>query len=207
MPKINKVIKILIASDFILQAGWGLIGPIFALFITNNIEGGSIAVVGFAAATYWLTKSVVQLFIGRLIDFKEGERDDFIFLIFGMIIANLVPLGYLFSTEIIHIFILEFIRGLAMACVIPSWFGIFTRHINRGSEAFSWSLESTGIGISFGLAAAFGGALAVILGFKALFISVSVFGLISSLILLLIRPHILLTKKFVPKVPPKEEPF
>jgi MFS family permease len=207
MPKINKVIRILITSDFILQAGWGLIGPIFAIFIIENVKGGSIAAIGLAAATYWLTKSVVQLFIGRMIDFKKGEKDDFIFLIAGMFIANLVPLGYLLATNVSYIFILEFIRGLAMACVLPAWAGIFTRHINKGSEAFSWSLESTGIGIAFGFAAAFGGAMAAVLGFEILFFFVSFLGLVSTFVLFLIRPYIYTQKKFVPKIPPKEEPF
>ncbi len=207
MAGISKVIRILIASDFILQAGWGLIGPIFAIFITQHISGGSLAVVGFIAATYWVTKSIAQLFVGHFVDVKKGEKDDFKFIIVGMVVANLVPLGYLASTEILHIFILEFIRGLAMACVVPSWSGIFTRHIDKGWEAFSWSAESTGIGIAFGFAAAFGGFLATILGFKVLFILVSVLGLASTFILLAIRKHLFQENHFIPTVPPKEELF
>jgi len=207
MIGINKVIRILIVSEFFLQAGWGLIGPIFAIFITQHISGGSLAVVGFIAATYWVTKSVAQLFIGHFVDVKKGEEDDFKFMIIGMFVANLIPLGYLISTEIVHIFILEFIRGLAMACVIPSWAGIFTRHIDKGWEAFSWSVNSTGIGLAFGFAAAFGGFLAMILGFKVLFVLVSVLGLASTFTLLLIRKHLFEKNHFIPTVPPKEEPF
>ena len=149
---INRVIKILIASDLFLQSGWGLIGPIFAIFLTRQIEGGSLGMVGFVAATYWLTKSVVQPFIAHNLDKNHGERDDFVFLIFGMYVANLIPLGYIFASLPWHIFALEFVRGLAMACVVPTWAAFFTRHINKGREAFSWSLESTGIGFAAGLA-------------------------------------------------------
>ncbi len=204
---INKVIKILITSDFILQSGWGLIGPIFAIFLTQQIKGGSLAMVGFIAATYWITKSIAQPFIAYFFDFKKGEKDDLVFLIWGMYIANLIPLGYFLSTQLWHIFLLEFIRGLAMACVIPSWAGIFTRHIDKGWEAFSWSIESTGLGIAFGFAAAFGGLLATILGFKTVFILVSFLGLISSSVLFLIRNQIFPKDHFVPKVPPSEKLF
>lgn len=38
MASLNKVIRILIASDFLLQSGWGLVGPIFAIFLTQQIE-------------------------------------------------------------------------------------------------------------------------------------------------------------------------
>src|SRR4030042_5032587 len=175
--RINKVIRILISSDFLLQAGWGLIGPIFAIFIVQNIKGGELAVVGFIAATYWITKSVAQPFIAHFLDVKKGEEDDFKFLFWGMCIANLVPLGYIFSTEIWHLFFLEMIRGLAMACVIPTWAAMFTKHIDKGWEAFSWSLESTSIGFAFGFAAALGGLAANLLGFKVVFLLVSLFGL------------------------------
>ncbi len=207
MITLNKVIRTLIASDFLLQSGWGLVGPIFAIFLTKQIKGGSLEMIGFVAATYWLTKSIVQPFIARLLDIKKGEKDDFNFLIGGLYIANLVPLGYLFSTQIFHVFILEFIRGLAMACVVPTWSAIFTRHINDGWEAFSWSIESTAIGLAAGLSAAFGGIIATAMGFKAVFVLVSIFGLASASTLLFIRHQLFPRDHFAPKVPPVHKPF
>jgi MFS family permease len=207
MISLNKVIRTLITSDFLLQSGWGLIGPIFAIFLTKQIQGGSVAMVGFIAATYWITKSIVQPFIANFLDVKRGERDDLRFLVSGMYIANLIPLGYVFSTQPWHIFTLEFIRGLSMACVVPSWSAIFTRHIDQGWEAFSWSIESTAIGFAAAFAAAFGGVLATILGFRTVFVLVSIFGLISSSVLLLIRHQIFPKDHFAPRVPPSEKPF
>lgn len=204
---INKFIKILITSDFFLQAGWGLSGPIFAIFLTKQIVGGNLKMVGFIAATYWIVKSIVQPFIAHDMDKNHGEKDDFNFLIAGMYVANLVPLGYAFSTRPWHIFFLEFIRALAMACVVPSWSAIFTRHIDKGREAFSWSMESTGIGIAAGIAGASGGIMASFFGFKAVFVLVSVFGILSSSILLLIRNQIFLKDHFAPRIPPSEKPF
>lgn len=208
MPNpLNKIIKILIASDFLLQSGWGLIGPIFAIFLTRQIEGGSLKMVGFVAATYWLTKSIVQPFIAHQLDKNHGEKDDFKFLIIGMYIANLVPLGYIFSSQAWHIFALEFIRGLAMACVVPTWAGIFTRHIDKGREAFSWSIESTGLGLAAGFAGAFGAIIASVLGFKIVFVLVSIFGLIATSVLLFIKPQIFPKDHFTPRLPPSEKPF
>jgi len=204
---INRVIRILISSDILLQSGWGLIGPIFAIFLTKQLQGGGLEMVGFVAASYWITKSIVQPFIAHALDIKGGERDDFKLLIWGMFLANLVPIGYFFSTHIWHIFLLEFFRGLAMACVIPSWSGIFTRHINEGREAFSWSLESTGIGLAAGLAGALGGILAKTVGFKMVFLFTSLFGLSASSLLFFIRPKLFTGDHFKPRVPPSEKPF
>src|SRR4030043_2004923 len=177
---INKVIKTLIFSDFFLLSGWGLISPIFAIFLTKQIQGGNLTMVGFVATTYWVIKSIIQPFIAHHLDKNHGEKDDFLFLIIGMFVANLIPLGYIFSSQPWHIFTLEFIRGLAMACVVPTWSAIFTRHIDQGREAFSWSLESTGIGFAAGFAGAFGGIIASCIGFKAVFLLVSFFGLASA---------------------------
>lgn len=163
--------------------------------------------VGFIAATYWITKSIIQPFIAHYLDKNHGEKDDFIFLVTGMFIANLIPLGYVFSTQPWHIFSLEFIRGLAMACVVPTWSAIFTRHIDRGREAFSWSLESTGVGFAAAVAGALGGILASTLGFRIVFVLVSIFGLLSSSLLILIRHQIFPKDHFAPRLPPSEKPF
>jgi len=206
MPGLNKVIKTLIFSDFLLHSGWGLIGPIFAIFITQQIQGGSLVAVGFIAATYWFVKSAAQPFIAHFLDVKKGEKDDFKFLIIGLFLANLIPLGYLFASQLWHVFFLEAIRGACMACVVPSWAGIFTRHIDRGWEAFSWSIESTGIGFAAAAAAAFGGILATLLGFKVVFVLVTFFGIASSFLLLLIRNQLFPKDHFKPKVPFGEKP-
>jgi len=182
--RLNRVIIKLITADFFLQSGWGLIAPIFAIFITQQIEGGSIEVVAFATAAFWIIKSTIQPFLANVLDVVKGEKDDFKFLVIGMYIAALVPFGYFFATQIWHIFILEIVRGIAMACVVPSWLGIFTRHINKGWEAFSWSVQSTGLGFAAGFAAAFGGVIASSLGFGVVFIMVGILKLISATMLL-----------------------
>jgi predicted MFS family arabinose efflux permease len=124
-----------------------------------------------------------------------------------MYVANLIPLGYIFSSQPWHIFSLEFIRAISMACVVPTWSAIFTRHIDKGREAFSWSIESTGIGFAAGIAGAIGAYLASVFGFKIVFLLVSLFGLLSSSSLLLIRQQLFPKDHFAPRVPPTEKPF
>jgi len=205
MIGINKIIKALILSDFLLQSGWGLIGPIFAIFITEQIKGGSLVTVGLIVATYWIVKSVVQPFIAYYLDIIKGERDDFKFLFAGLLVANLVPLGYLLATEVWHIFLLEFIRAVAMACAVPTWAAIFTRHIDKGWEAFSWSIHSTSFGLASGFAAAFGGIIATFIGFKIIFVLVSLFGLTAAFTLLSIREKIFARDRIPTVIIPPEK--
>ena len=196
--RLNKTIITLIFADLLLYSGWGFIAPIYAIFVTDQIRGGSLEMVGFVVAVYWITKSMIQPFLASSLDIKKGEKDDFYVLIFGMTIASLIPLAYFFATSLSHIFILEIGRGMAMACVVPSWFGIFTRHINKDWYAFSWSVHSTAIGLAIGFSAAFGSIIASLLGFKALFIIVSFFGFCGTLMLFYVR------KKLLSSPPPEE---
>lgn len=182
--KINKVIKTLILSDISLNLGWGLWGPIFALFIEQNIQGGGPKVAGFAAMIFWLTKSTLQIPIGRYLDRKKGEKDDFLFLFFGTLFAGFVPFGYLVSKKPWHIYFWQLIFAGSMAFVIPSWLAIFTRHIDKGKEGFEWSLRSTSMGYSVGIAGALGGLIASFFGFKIVCILVGSFTFLASFLLL-----------------------
>ena len=186
---INKVVKFLIVSDVALSVGWGFIAPIFAVFVTRQIDG-NVAVVGAAAGIYWIAKSIIQPFIARHLDKKRGELDDFNFLVGGLFVAGLVPLAYLFIALPWHLYVVEVVHAIAMACVVPTWAGIFTRHIDKDHEAFDWSLESTMIGFGAGTAGILGGILAESLGFQFVFILVSAFTMLSVVVLIPARPFI-----------------
>jgi MFS family permease len=190
LKKINKVIRILIFSDFLFTSGWGLISPIFAIFLIEDINGSGAMVAGFAAAIYWLVKSILQPFIAYYLDKHHGEKDDLYFLIGGYILVSFVPLGYIFSYLPWHIYLLQFLYAIGMACAIPTWAGIFTRHIDKGKEAFEWSIESTSLGIAAGITGAVGGLVGSIVGFKILFLAVSIFTLGAGFVLFFILNNI-----------------
>ena len=92
----NKVIKYLVLSDLAFWTGWGLLTPIFAIFIIGNIKGGNAFVVGIASAVFWIARSIFRVPIGALIDANPLETDDYFVLIAGFFIASLVPFGYIF---------------------------------------------------------------------------------------------------------------
>jgi len=174
MIKPNRLIAKVIAAWFLVAAGWGLIGPIFALFITGQIRGGSLEIVGIAVGVHWIVKSAIQPFLAYRMDVVKGEHDDMTFLLNGTIIATVVPLVYIFAWDAWHVIFLEAVRGVGLAMVIPTLSGVFTRHVDKDWEAYAWSLQSTGVGFAAGFAAIFGGVIASFLGFNTVFILVSI---------------------------------
>lgn len=203
IEKINKVIKVLVASDLVLLFGWGLISPILAIFIAQNIQGGDVRVAGAAIGIYWLSKSALQIPIAHILDKEKGEKDDYYALIGGIMIASLAPIGFIFARTPLHIYLLQLVNALGMAFVVPSWSAIFTRHIDDGREALSWSLDSSALGIGSGVAGILGGVIAEVFGFIPLFIGVAVSGFLASTLLLLISKDIIPKGKVFPLPKPQ----
>ncbi len=202
MIKLNKVIKTLIFSDVILLTGLGFATPIFAIFIADNIKGGDVRVVGFAASIYWITLSLVLIPFGKYLDKKHGDKDDLLFIVFGNILAALAIFGYIFSKLPWHIYFLQALYGIGMGMNIPGYTAIFTRHIDKGKEAFSWGARAAFIGIGAGIAGSLGGIIAYRFGFETLFIGAGCFLIFSAFLPLLIRKELILRDKKIPAVPP-----
>jgi len=147
-------------------------------------------VAGFAALFYWFSKSFIEIPIGRFLDKNNGEKDDFWFMVAGTFIAGLVPIGFLFSSLPWHIYFFQVMHAVGMAMTLPSWLAIFTRHIDKGKEAFEWSLETTSIGAGAGIAGGLGGIAASMFGFKILFIFVSALTIFAGFLLLFIKNNV-----------------
>ena len=190
----NKVVKILVTSDFFLNLGWGLVSPVFALFIlekvTINDPLKAAEVAGLSALFYWISKSLLEIPIGSILDKKHGEKDDLWFMIAGTFLTSVVPLGYIFSSEPWHIYLWQVVHAIGMALAVPSWSAIFTRHIDKGKEGLEWSLESTSIGLGAGIAGGLGGIIAGYMGFNSLFVMISILNIISVILLLFIKKDV-----------------
>ena len=168
--KINRVIRTLVTSDFLLISGFAVFGPIFAVFITQEIEGGTLAIIGFTAAVFQIFKSSFQIPIANYLDKNHGEKDDFYSLMIGSFLVSIVPFLYIFASKPIHLYIVNAIYGLGAAFAIPPWNAIFTRHIDKMHESTEWAVESVAIGIGAASAAALGGIIAEKFGFETVFL-------------------------------------
>lgn len=191
---INKVIKTLIISDLFVNLGWGLLSPVFAIFILERISNTGLVqaaeIAGLAALFYWIPKSFFEIPIAIYLDKNHGEKDDFWSMFLGMLIISCVPIGYIFSSAPWHIYILQVVYAAGMAMALPAWLAIFTRHIDKGKEAFEWGMETASIGTGAGIAGGLSGILVATIGFKMLFICVSGLTILSALLYLFIRKHV-----------------
>ena len=187
---INRVVIYLTLADFFIISGWGLINPIFAVYITGQVKGAGVETVGLATTIYFLLKSGLQIPLANLIDKIRGEKDDFLAMVVGMTIMGIVPLFYIFIKTVPQLFLVQALYGLGGALSYPSWMALFTRHIDKQKEGWEWSLYYTTVDLSGAAAAAVGGYLAKYFGFHHLFLVISVLVFIGILLSFRIRGNL-----------------
>jgi len=191
----------MVTSDLIMYSGWGLITPILAVYILDKIEGGNVQVAGIAVGVYWVVKALVQVPLAHFLDKNHGEKDDYYSLVGGIILTSLTPIGFIFATLPWHMYALQAIHAIGMAMVVPSWAGIYTRHIQKKREAFCWGLDSSAISIGLGVGGIVGGIIAKMFGFIPIFIAVSLMGFVSATLLLIVGSKDILPKERIYPIP------
>ncbi len=170
----NPIVKILILADFFLFSGLGLINPVFAIFIKENLVGGTVAAAGLAATVFLLVKAVVQIPVARFTDREPASLREFWTFIVGQFIIACVPFLYLTVSTVGELYVAQALYGLGAALAFPGFMSIFTKFADHKKAAFSWSLHSTVVLLSMAVAGSIGGFVGEIYGFRILMVSVGI---------------------------------
>ncbi len=194
IPSINRVTKFLILSDLLILSGWGMIDPIFAIFLIQRIEGATLISIGFLATIYWIIKALLQIPISLVLDKTDGEIDDFYAIIFGLMVIGISAFSLMLVTEMWQVYIVQFIKAVGFSLYVPAWSAVFSRHLDRGHATFDWAVQNSSVGLGIGLAGAIGGSVASLLGFNILFLLIGLLALASAAVLLFV-PDVILPRK------------
>lgn len=193
---VNRAIQILLIFLFIVNFGFGLFVPLMAVFITGFIAGATLKTVGLALAFYAVSKAVVQLPMARKLDKHPGEKDDFFALLIGGVIGITYPFILLFIKDVWQLYLLEIWVGIGDGALMAAYYAIFSRHTDRGSEGFEWSLFSVGgLTISAAIGGAIGGILADAFGIKPLFLISGILNIIAISVIFWLYPYLDGTKR------------
>lgn len=184
-PKIGRLIKLFVVSDLILLSGWGLIQPIFAVFVVESIAEATVITVGINAAIYWILKGVFQLPVAFAIDKIEGEKDNFVVLVMGLTLTGLSAFSFAFVNQIWQLYLVQAVHALGMAMYSPSWSSIFSSHLDEGHRALDWSLDNASLSLAAGFAGILSGYFVLWFGFPTIFIITAILSLTSAFIILI----------------------
>ena len=188
---INKTIKILLFFLFTISTAEGLYGPLLGLFVKDAIPGATFKTLGFAVAYYAVTKSIIQIPLAHYLDKTIGERRGFFVMMLGAAIGATQTFGFLFIKTPLHFYLLSVLSGVGAACLMASYYGIFSRHVDKHSQGLEWSLFSVGgLTVSAALGAAVGGVLTDTFGFYKTFLTAGICELSALIILLAVYPFL-----------------
>lgn len=184
----KRVMWLLIVSDILILSAFGLIAPIFAIFIKEGIAGGSVVAAGLSSTIFFVVKSVSQLPFSIYIDTRRKKLG---FLILGTCLIALTPFIYAFASHVNYIYFAQVVYGLGAALAYPTWYTLFITNTDKKHRGFEWAIWSTSIGLGSALAAYGGAKIANILGFKSLFFIVGGLSVLGMIILFFIGKHTL----------------
>lgn len=187
----KKILKFLTASDILILGGFGLINPIFAIFINDDIVGGSILAAGIATMIFEFTKALIQIPISKYTDMEDGNKREFLTLLLGSLIIAAVPLLYMKATNINQIYYIQFALGVGGGLSYPGWMTIFTKCTEKGKEGYNWSFYNTCVTFAIALAALVGGFMAENYGFGSVFALLLMFALLSIVLILKMHKYVL----------------
>jgi MFS family permease len=166
----NPILRILTTSALFSNSAMSLVTPIMAIFIADELTGGSIAAAGYATTIYLATKAVVQMAVGRYTDGDEGCLREYYTALLGRAMFVVIPFTLIFLDHVWELYVIQFIAGVAAAFVFPGWTVLFTRFADRHHEGREWTAFNTFVILGSALAASAGGWLADHYGFSVIFL-------------------------------------
>lgn len=179
----NKTIKLLIISDIFVITGFGLIGPILAIYI-KDLPGSSLFAVGFSSTLFLIVKSLIQLPLSKYVDKHDHKKR---LLISGTLMMALIPFMYIFATHINHVYFIQIWQGIGSALAFPTFLSLFSTNLDKKKEGFEWSLYSTLVGLGTAGSAALGAKIAEIYDFRFTFAIVGIMAMIGCFVLLFLQ--------------------
>jgi len=179
--KINKRVKVLLATNSVILLAVAMLGPIYALFV--DAIGGSLLDASLAAGVFALVAGTVTLLSGRRVD-KAKEKK--VIVIVGYLIIGVGFLLYTVVDSILSLLVVQVIIGLGEAVYSPAFDTLYSKNLDKKKAGFEWGLWESINYFSLAAGAIIGGLIVTYHSFNALFISMSVLCLFSAFYLYLL---------------------
>jgi len=167
----------------------GLIQPVFAIFMMENVAGSTLTAIGIAVTIQLASKSFFQMIVAKWTDEEPGNRRELYTLFVGSILMSLIPFGYIWAKTLSAVYILQFLYGLGGALNFPGWVVIFSRYSRNEKAGYEWSLYNTIVSLGTAATAAIGAYMADIFSFSYLFIGIGILSLIGTSFIIHVFKH------------------
>lgn len=177
---VNSTFKYLTISYTLSTFSEGIMMPIYAIYVQKI--GGDILDASAAIGIFLLVSGLITYLIHRR---KWSEKNRSTLLLLGWIIWLIGIGSYLYVYNIISLFYTQVLLALGNAIADPAFDAEFSINLDKNIVLFEWGIFDSMKDIVSGLAAIFGGLIAITWGFKALILTMIASASISLIIILL----------------------
>ena len=167
--KLNKNLRLLIFVNTIITFTVGMFAPFYAVFVEKI--GGGAALAGISWALFSIVSGILILLLSK---WELRIKRQHILLAVGYLIRSVVFLSYAFMRNISELLVTQVLWGIASAIGTPAFDALYTSSTSKETAISEWGDWEGVSAIATGIAALVGGILIQQVGFKILFILMSI---------------------------------
>lgn len=167
-------LKLLLAINSFFVFALSLFAPLYAVYVQRITA--EIYHVGGIWAFFIILAGVLTIAISKFEDHKKYADN---FLIAGFAFRILGWTGYMFSTSVLHLYLVQILMAVGEALGTPSFNMIYTAFLTKGEIAYDWGMNTGLTHIVTGIASFIGGLVVYRFGFNALFMAMIAFSFVS----------------------------
>jgi len=160
----RSTIPFLITLSTLSALGVGLLGPIYPIFVVNRFSA-SLVDVGALYAVFSATAALFKIPSGRLTDMYGRKK---IFL-FGILISAMCSLSYIFASDLIQLYVIDFFFGVSYALRSPALLALTTDLSDKENKGLFLGLFESAYDITGAIAAVLSVVIVGRFGFESLF--------------------------------------
>ena len=181
---LKRAFGVLSVSMFVAMLGLGIISPLMADYA--DTLGATGTWLGAIFAGFNVSRSIIMPVVGRLSD-AWGRRK--LFLALGMVFFGLASIGYVLSSEAIHLFIGRFLQGFGAGMVLPISMAYVGDITPKGKEGTYTGIINVARTMGWGCGPLIGGYLMEAYGIDVPFYVMGGLALVSCILVLTALPE------------------
>lgn len=172
-------LTLIVTLSFLSSLGAGLLGPVYPLFVLNRFSV-SVVDVGFLLTVFGFSSALFKVIAGKMVDAYDKEK---IFLS-GVILGAACSLAYIFASDVIQLYLLEFLSGVSYALEDPARLVIISEMGGRKRKGLIFGISESAYELAGSLAALIAALIVSNFGFESIFIACSGCQIMSGLVIL-----------------------
>lgn len=172
----NRALRILLATNGLILLSAAMLGPIYALFVTEI--GGDLLDASLTGAIFALAAGITTFLSGKYSDhIKENE----LVVAFGYTVMGFGFLLYTLVTSIWFLFGVQVIIGFGEAIYAPAYDALYSKHLDGRKSGTQWGAWESMNYFATAVGAIIGGLIVSTWGFTPIFVLMASFCFGSSL--------------------------